>query len=237
MPPATRLLRGAGGVLLDEAGREVAYGVDGVSNVQYCFGGMAATARDLAGRNWDEAGTARIADATPAALAVNLKWPRRMADGALDRASGCLLGQVIGDSLGSLVEFQGPGRIAQDYPAGVRDLADGGTWNTIAGQPTDDSELALDLARTLAGLPAFSAEAVTDAYAAWFASMPFDIGTTTNQALAAADSVAVGQGGRGAGGRQCAEPGERRADALRTDRASGPAMPHRRQRRRARMPR
>ena len=39
--------------------------------------------------------------------------------------------------------------IAAQYPAGCRQLLDGGTWNNLAGQPTDDSELALLLARTL----------------------------------------------------------------------------------------
>ena len=59
------------------------------------------------------------------------------------RAQGCLLGQLAGDALGSLVEFQSPDEIRRSYPDGVRELADGGTWNTIAGQPTDDSEMAL----------------------------------------------------------------------------------------------
>jgi ADP-ribosyl-[dinitrogen reductase] hydrolase len=55
-----------------------------------------------------------------------------------------------GDALGSLVEFQTTHDIRREYPNGVRKLADGGTWNTIAGQPTDDSEMALLLARMLA---------------------------------------------------------------------------------------
>lgn len=42
-----------------------------------------------------------------------------------------------------LVEFQTPEQIRQEYPNGVRELVDGGTWNTIAGQPRDDSEIAL----------------------------------------------------------------------------------------------
>ena len=68
----------------------------------------------------------------------------------VDRAQGCLLGQLAGDSLGGLVEFRSPEEIRRNYPKGVRELADGGTWNTIAGQPTDDSEMALSLARMLA---------------------------------------------------------------------------------------
>lgn len=49
----------------------------------------------------------------------------------------------------ALVEFQTPEQIRRQYPDGVRELADGGTWNTIACQPTDDSEMALLLARML----------------------------------------------------------------------------------------
>ena len=109
---------------------------------------------------------------------------------ALNRAIGCLLGQVVGDSLGSLVEFRSPQDSARQYPDGVRDLADGGTWNTIAGQPTDDSELALDLARTLVGQTSWSSETVAAAYAGWSASRPFDIGGTTRQALSAAAATA-----------------------------------------------
>jgi len=76
-----------------------------------------------------------------------INWPRRASEAALDRAAGCLLGQIAGDSVGSLVEFRTPDDIARQYPDGVRDLADGGTWKTIAGQPTGDSELALSHAR------------------------------------------------------------------------------------------
>ena len=65
----------------------------------------------------------------------------------LSRAQGCLLGQLAGDSLGSLVEFRSQIDIRREYPKGVRQLADGGTWNTIAGQPTDDSEMAPSPAR------------------------------------------------------------------------------------------
>ncbi len=51
----------------------------------------------------------------------------------LSRAQGCLLGQLAGDSLGGLVEFQSAQEIRRQYPGGIRELADGGTWGTIAG--------------------------------------------------------------------------------------------------------
>ena len=94
----------------------------------------------------------------------------------LSRAQGCLLGQLIGDSLGSLVEFQRPEQIRRRFPDGVRDMADGGTWNTIAGQPTDDSEMALLLARSLASKGTFDQEEARKAYVFWLDSDPFDCG-------------------------------------------------------------
>jgi ADP-ribosylglycohydrolase len=96
------------------------------------------------------------------------------------------MGQVIGDSLGSLVEFQPAKKIQGNYPSGVRDLADGGTWNTLAGQPTDDTELALALARTLVQTRQYDDEKVAEAYGRWYGSHPFDIGGTTRMALSAA---------------------------------------------------
>lgn len=175
------LIRGAGGVLVDEAGAEVRYSVDGRSAVQWCVGGAEAAARDLVERDWG-----KVRSGARAPRKVTLTWSRMREGRALDRAVGCLLGQVAGDSLGSLVEFRSAEEIARQYPDGVRDLADGGTWNTMAGQPTDDSELALDLARTLIGLSDWSAGAVAEAYAGWLASEPFDVGGTTLRALSAA---------------------------------------------------
>ena len=64
----------------------------------------------------------------------------------IGRAQGCPLGQLAVDALGSLVEFQPPEQIGRDYANGVRELTYGGTWKTIAGQPTDDPEMALLLA-------------------------------------------------------------------------------------------
>ena len=97
-------------------------------------------------------------------------------DKILDRAQGCLLGQLAGDSLGSLVEFRTSEEIRCEYPDGVRYLADGGTWGTIAGQPTDDSEMALTLARLLVERGRYSAKAAKRGYLLWLESDPFDFG-------------------------------------------------------------
>ncbi len=101
----------------------------------------------------------------------------------LSRAQGCLLGQLAGDALGSLVEFESSEMIRHRYPDGVRKLADGGTWNTIAGQPTDDSEMALLLARMLVKVGSYDPKAAFEAYRFWIDSAPFDCGTTTSAAL------------------------------------------------------
>lgn len=98
--------------------------------------------------------------------------------GVLSRAQGCLLGQLIGDSLGSLVEFRPLSQIHRMYPDGVRDMADGGTWNTLAGQPTDDSEMALMLARSLVARGKFDPAEVRKGYRYWLDSDPFDVGNT-----------------------------------------------------------
>ena len=101
----------------------------------------------------------------------------------LNRAEGCMLGQLAGDSLGSLVEFKHPSRISEQYPDGVRIITAGGTWDTLAGQPTDDSEMALLLARSLVAEGKYSPTSVYEAYVYWVESGPFDCGVTIGSAL------------------------------------------------------
>jgi ADP-ribosylglycohydrolase len=90
---------------------------------------------------------------------------------------------VAGDSLGSLVEFCDAASIAARYGAGPFRLADGGAWGTLAGQPTDDSEMALALARSIVERSGYDERAALDAYREWRGSGPFDIGATTRAAL------------------------------------------------------
>lgn len=179
------LLRASGGVLVDERGAEVTYSPSGHSSTHYCFGGGAAVVQELYRRNWRG-----VFDAGPIASApFSLVRPVRgrvVADaGALSRAQGCLLGQLAGDSLGGLVEFRDREAIAREYPHGVRDLRDGGTWGNLAGQPTDDSEMALVLARTLAQDGRYDAGRALDAYTWWW-PQAWDHGGTLRQALGSA---------------------------------------------------
>lgn len=105
------------------------------------------------------------------------------APGMVKRAQGCLLGQLAGDALGSLVEFRTPEDIRAEYPDGVRELKDGGTWNTIAGQPTDDSEMALALARSIVRTGEYDPDKALAVYREWLNSKPFDLGNTIRSSL------------------------------------------------------
>jgi ADP-ribosyl-[dinitrogen reductase] hydrolase len=192
------LLRGAGGVLLAAGGRPVVYTPEGQSSPANCFGGGPAAARELAGRDWSAVFSASTAKSEPFELTRPVRGKLVADPGRLSRAHGCLLGQLAGDALGSLVEFQPAAAIRAAHPGGVRLLADGGCWSTIAGQPTDDSELALMLARSLTEQGGFDDEAVARAYAYWLGSHPFDCGTTTSTALRPA-AAAVAAGGSAAG--------------------------------------
>jgi ADP-ribosylglycohydrolase len=101
----------------------------------------------------------------------------------LSRAQGCLLGQIAGDNLGALVEFRSADDIAEQYPDGPWLLEDGGRWDLLAGQPTDDSELALALARSILAHGGYAAREAFEAYGTWLASSPFDCGLTMKAAL------------------------------------------------------
>jgi ADP-ribosylglycohydrolase len=82
-----------------------------------------------------------------------------------------------------LVEFSNPQKIASLYPNGVREITGGGPFNTLAGQPTDDSEMALILAKTLLRLKTYESNAVFQAYLYWLETNPFDCGETIMRAL------------------------------------------------------
>lgn len=102
----------------------------------------------------------------------------------LQRAQGCLIGQLAGDNLGALCEFQSEATIAKRYPnGGPAELVDGGVWRINAGQPTDDGEMALALARSLVAQGGFDAACVTLAYETWLRSMPFDCGNTVRDGI------------------------------------------------------
>lgn len=101
----------------------------------------------------------------------------------LERARGVLWGQAIGDALGTTVEFERASAIASKYPHGVREVVGGGPFDLEAGQISDDTELALCLARSLALHHRYDEDDVASRYIAWCRGNPPDSGGTTRRAF------------------------------------------------------
>jgi ADP-ribosylglycohydrolase len=184
------LLRASGGAVLDFSGSEVVFTGRPNAIVNGCFAGAPQAAASLARFDWSGAGgEARRPRRTPTG------YPKIIDAQRLARAQGCLLGQAIGDSLGSLVEGESAAAIARAHPQGVRELADHSGHGSIAGQPTDDTEMALALARSMLAAGRYDAAAAFAAYRAWFASAPPDLGRTTRAALQGAPDAASASNG------------------------------------------
>ena len=98
------------------------------------------------------------------------------------RAVGCLLGLACGDALGRPVEFRSSTAIADQYGR-VDQMYGNGTHGQPAGTVTDDTDLAVALARSLAETGGFDAADAADRYVAWYESEPFDLGRATAAAL------------------------------------------------------
>jgi len=174
------LLSACMGIVVDESGREIVYDANGASRCAIALAGSPPVARALASRPWEEV---RLGGGERAVLTTP-RPGRAVADsGLLARAQGCLLGQLAGDSLGSLVEFCDSREVSERYADGPRLLEDGGQWQTLAGQATDDSEMALALARAIVARGTYEPETALEAYRAWYQSNPFDIGATTRAAM------------------------------------------------------
>jgi len=189
------ILLGAGMDLFDAMGESIRYDRNGNSSCGgRCFGGTRAIVQQLVALEWVSVLHRRTENSQPYPLC----WPKRGCtvgdSGLLSRAQGCLLGQLAGDALGGLVEFDTAATIQRKHPGGVRILVDGGHWNTLGGQPTDDSEMALALSRSILNNSGYDAEAAARSYAWWYESGPYDIGGATATAVSAA-AAAVASGG------------------------------------------
>ena len=160
------LLRAVGGALVDQHGAPVTYTPDGRSSARHVFGGAPALVA-RAGR----AGPARRRARGRARPTPLPGWRRPGRPAGRPIADAGLLAARRAACWGSWPATRSAAwsssrarpRSPGAYPGGLRAIvADGGTWGTLAGQPTDDSELALALARALVAGGAFDAEAVAD---------------------------------------------------------------------------
>ncbi len=104
---------------------------------------------------------------------------------SLDAALGAVLGALVGDAAGAVLEFLGRDVGPADVERALA-MPGGGTWRVAPGQVTDDGELTICLLRALAESsadPTHFREAAALRYADWVASDPFDIGATTAASL------------------------------------------------------
>lgn len=103
----------------------------------------------------------------------------------LERFRGALLGLVIGDALGTTLEFRRPGSFQP-----LTTLQGGGPFHLSPGQWTDDTSMALCLAESLVQCQGFDPADQMARYLRWYregyyssTGICFDIGNTTRRAL------------------------------------------------------
>jgi ADP-ribosyl-[dinitrogen reductase] hydrolase len=99
-----------------------------------------------------------------------------------DRYEGTLLGLAAADALGGAVEFMPRAAVARAFPGGVREITGGGPHGLRRGEVTDDTAMALAIARacTAGGI---DLDQVAANFLEWYRSDPKDIGITTSRAL------------------------------------------------------
>ncbi|NVN89750.1 MAG: ADP-ribosyl-[dinitrogen reductase] hydrolase [Desulfuromonadales bacterium] len=99
-----------------------------------------------------------------------------------DRARAAFLGMAIGDALGATVEFMTAPEIQAKY--GVFKNIIGGGWLRLKpGQVTDDTEMALCIARAIVRSQGWSLEQVARNFADWLKSRPVDCGDTCRKGI------------------------------------------------------
>lgn len=98
------------------------------------------------------------------------------------RYQGTLIGLACGDALGGSVEFRSRADIAREFPNGVRKILGGGPHQLDIGEVTDDTAMALAIARAC-NAEGIDIEQVAQNFLAWFRSGPKDIGYSTRAAL------------------------------------------------------
>jgi ADP-ribosyl-[dinitrogen reductase] hydrolase len=101
-----------------------------------------------------------------------------------ERSRAAFIGMAIGDALGATVEFMTTTEIAAKYGT-FRDIIGGGWLRLKPGQVTDDTEMALCIARAIISNQGWSPEAIAKNFAAWLKSRPVDCGDTCRKGIRA----------------------------------------------------
>lgn len=99
-----------------------------------------------------------------------------------ERARAAFLGFALGDALGATVEFMTSAEIRAKH--GVhRDIVGGGWLRLPAGRITDDTEMSLCLARSIAARGALEPRDAAERFAAWLRGRPADVGNTVRRGI------------------------------------------------------
>jgi len=99
-----------------------------------------------------------------------------------ERARAAFVGMAVGDALGATVEFMTSSEIANKYGV-FKEMIGGGWLRLKPGQVTDDTEMALCIARAVAKNQGWSREAVAREFAKWLKSKPVDCGDTCRKGI------------------------------------------------------
>ena len=112
-----------------------------------------------------------------------------MSENISQKMANCYWGQCVGDALGSMVEFHSAEAVARKYPQGISLLEATEVFpDMIAGQLTDDSEMAVTLLRSMfddtgTRFLGYDADRAFAGYVRWMNSDPIDLGGTTASGL------------------------------------------------------
>lgn len=98
------------------------------------------------------------------------------------RARAAFIGMAIGDALGATVEFMTASEIASKYGT-FRDIIGGGWLRLKPGQVTDDTEMALCIARAIIDSGGWSTTAIAENFGKWLRSHPVDCGDTCRKGI------------------------------------------------------
>ncbi len=99
-----------------------------------------------------------------------------------DKFRGCLIGLAIGDALGGPVE-EIPKHLALAVHRPITDLVGGGYHRLLPGQVTDDTEMALCLARSIAEKRGFDPADIAQRFVGWYEDNQIGAGGTTRAAI------------------------------------------------------
>lgn len=101
-----------------------------------------------------------------------------------DRARAAFIGMAVGDALGATVEFMTAPEIAARFGT-LKEIVGGGWLHLKPGQVTDDTEMALCIARAIIENQGWSTEAIARNFAVWLKSRPVDCGETCRKGIRA----------------------------------------------------